>query len=342
MTNRLASLSLDLDNKWSYLKTHGDAGWERFPSYLDVVVPRVLEILADRGLTITFFVVGQDAAIESNHAALRSIADAGHEIGNHSFHHEPWLHLYEPAQLSEELTRAEQAITAATGQRPIGFRGPGYSFSPALLDELARRGYQYDASTFPTFLGPVARAYYFFRSNLSRGDRAQRKQLFGSFSEGFRRLRPYRWPGVPGELIEIPVTTMPLAKIPIHLSYLLYLGQYSERLALAYFRTAMALCDRMDIEPSLLLHPLDFLGADDDRDLAFFPAMQSPASTKVRMAAEILDIFRERRRVVTLRQHAEKYAMAPPSRGALPLETLDLMEDAEQRRAAVSMGVAVP
>ena len=29
-----------------------------------------------------------------NRAALRAIAAAGHEIGNHSFRHEPWLHLY--------------------------------------------------------------------------------------------------------------------------------------------------------------------------------------------------------------------------------------------------------
>ena len=36
----IASLSLDLDNKWSYLKTHGDPGWESFPSYLGILVPR--------------------------------------------------------------------------------------------------------------------------------------------------------------------------------------------------------------------------------------------------------------------------------------------------------------
>ena len=30
----LASLSLDLDNQWSYMKTHGDAGWEALPTYL--------------------------------------------------------------------------------------------------------------------------------------------------------------------------------------------------------------------------------------------------------------------------------------------------------------------
>ena len=84
-TKSHASLSLDLDNQWSYMKTHGDPGWESFPSYLDTAVPRILDFLAERNLKITFFVVGQDAALEKNHAALKSLATAGHEIGNHSF-----------------------------------------------------------------------------------------------------------------------------------------------------------------------------------------------------------------------------------------------------------------
>jgi peptidoglycan/xylan/chitin deacetylase (PgdA/CDA1 family) len=124
-----ASLSLDLDNLWSYLKIHGDPGWESFPSYLDVVVPRVLAFLAERGLRITFFVVGQDAALAENRQALASLAAAGHEIGNHSFRHESWLHLYSETELEEELARAEAAIEDATGRRPEGFRGPGFSLS---------------------------------------------------------------------------------------------------------------------------------------------------------------------------------------------------------------------
>lgn len=63
----IASLSLDLDNQWSYMKTHGDEGWEMFPSYLDILIPRVLKFLDERHLKITFFVVGQDAALEKMH-----------------------------------------------------------------------------------------------------------------------------------------------------------------------------------------------------------------------------------------------------------------------------------
>ena len=131
MTNpkRLASLSLDLDNKWAYLKTHGDKGWDSFPSYLDLVVPRMIEFLEARDLKITVFVVGQDAAIEENKSVLSSIAKAGHEIGNHSFRHEPWLHLYTPDELELEFEKTEAAIFEATGERPVGFRGPGFSLS---------------------------------------------------------------------------------------------------------------------------------------------------------------------------------------------------------------------
>src|SRR5690606_32228689 len=90
----LASVSLDLDDQWTYMKVHGDEGWETFPSYLNVFIPLVLDVLDKLDMKITFFVVGQDAAIRENHAVLRSIIERGHEIANHSFHHESWLKTY--------------------------------------------------------------------------------------------------------------------------------------------------------------------------------------------------------------------------------------------------------
>jgi peptidoglycan-N-acetylglucosamine deacetylase len=224
------------------MKTHGDAGWESFPSYLDIVVPRVLQFMKELNQTITFFIVGQDAALEKNHDALASLAAAGHEIGNHSFHHEPWLHLYTEQQIEDEIARAEEHIERATGQRTTGFRGPGFSCSETLLNVLKRRGYKYDCSTFPTYLGPLARAYYFATAKLTPEEREKRKALFGKFSEGLRPLKPYQWQLPAGELIEIPVTTLPLFKVPIHISYILYASGFSPALAKMYFRTALQFC----------------------------------------------------------------------------------------------------
>lgn len=307
----LASLSLDLDNQWSYMKTHGDAGWEAFPSYLGVVVPRVLDFLKARGLTITFFIVGQDAALEKNGEPLAQIAAAGHEIGNHSFHHEPWLHLRSEAEIEDELARAEEHIAGATGRRPVGFRGPGYSFSPSILRVLVRRGYQYDASTFPTFLGPLARAYYFMTAKLNEEDKLRRKELFGRLSDGLRPLKPYRCQLDNGTLVEMPVTTMPIFKLPIHVSYLLYLSAFSPALALAYFRNAIRFCRLTGTPVSLLLHPLDFLGADDLQELSFFPGMSLPGEKKLRTVGQALNILSDNFSVVTLQQHAAAALPAP-------------------------------
>jgi peptidoglycan-N-acetylglucosamine deacetylase len=119
----LASLSLDLDNQWSYMKIHGDPGWESHPSYLDVMIPRALDFFWQRHLKITFFIVGQDAALEKNHRAIAAIGAAGHEVGNHSFHHESWLHLYTEAEIEQEIALAEFHIERVTGIKPTGFRG---------------------------------------------------------------------------------------------------------------------------------------------------------------------------------------------------------------------------
>jgi hypothetical protein len=302
-----ASLSLDLDNHWSYMKTHGDSGWESFPSYLDIVVPRVLDFMKARNLTITFFIVGQDAALDKNSEALGQISAAGHEVGNHSFHHEPWLHMRSEAQVEEELTLADKHIERVTGNRPVGFRGPGFSFSQDILRVLVRRGYKYDASTFPTYLGPLARAYYFMTTRLSAEDKEQRKELFGKLRDGFRPLKPYRCEFDEGALVEIPVTTMPVFKLPIHVSYILYLSAFSPSLALSYFRDAMTFCRLTGTQVSLLLHPLDFLGADDDLPaLSFFPAMQLSSERKLRAVGEVLDVLSDNFSVLTLREHAEK------------------------------------
>lgn len=302
----IASLSLDLDNQWSYMKTHGDVGWEQFPSYLDVVVPRVLAFLKERNLKITFFIVGQDAALEKNREAIASIAAAGHEIGNHSFNHEPWLHLYSRAELVEEFEKTENALENVTGKRPVGFRGPGYSLSPTVLEVLGERGYEYDCSTLPTYIAPLARAYYFFKSpQMSDEEREKRKKLFGKLSDGFQSLKPHFIEAAGKSLVEIPVTTFPLLKTPIHASYLLYLSTFLRGAAKAYWRSALAMCRLTGVQPSLLLHPLDFMSGSDTEELKFFPGMNLPIEQKLEFVSEILDLYTKHFDVVTMREHAD-------------------------------------
>jgi len=280
----IASLSLDLDNQWSYMKTHGDKGWDRFPSYFDIVIPEVLDVLDQLQLKITFFIVGQDAALERNRDALKLLTERGHEVGNHSFHHEPWLHTYSPDQVKREILDTEKYIQKVSGEKPLGFRGPGFSWSKNLIETLATNDYLYDASTLPMYIGPLARMYYFWTSKLSEEEKEQRKNLYGSFKDGLRPVKPYLWQ-LPSKncLLEIPVTTIPLIKIPFHMSYLLYISRYSESLMTFYLRMAIAFCKMTGVGPSFLLHPLDFIGGDQVPALAFFPGMDLSRDYKMKI-----------------------------------------------------------
>lgn len=298
----LASVSLDLDDQWSYMKVHGDDGWETFPSYLDVVVPIFLDVFDRLDIKITFFVVGQDAAIERNHKILRSIIERGHEIGNHSFHHESWLKTYSKEKIEAEIKTAEEAIYNATGVTTNMFRGPGFSWSNDLLEVLQKRNYLFDASILPTYISPLMRKYYFAKSKLTKEQKESRKELFGSYKEGFYPLKPYKWKLKSGNrLLEIPVTTMPFFKLPFHQSYLLYISGYSKWLMKMYLRFSILMCRITKTPPSYLLHPLDLIGGDDVPQLSFFPGMDIKSEKK-------LEVFETA--ITMLKKHFELLPMS--------------------------------
>ena len=203
-----------------------------------------------------------------------------------------------------KLATAEENIEWVTGVRPQGFRGPGFSISPTVRDVLKARGYAYDGSSLPTFLGPLARAYYLLTTRLNAAERRKRSQLFGRWRDGLLPLTPHYVKSASGNLIEMPVTTMPVFRTPFHLSYLVYLLGFSPLLAHTYLRLALSLCSMAGVAPSFLLHPLDFLGPKEAPELAFFPGMRLPLESKLGLADFALHTIAERWQPSTMMTHA--------------------------------------
>jgi len=81
----------------------------------------VLEVLARYTVPATFFQCGANVARLP--AVAREVAQAGHEIGNHSYAH-PLYCRYSPRAIGADLARAQQTILAATGRQPDWFRAP--------------------------------------------------------------------------------------------------------------------------------------------------------------------------------------------------------------------------
>ncbi|NUN49760.1 MAG: polysaccharide deacetylase family protein, partial [Candidatus Brocadiae bacterium] len=114
----------------------------------------LMEILGKRGVSATWFTLGTVADLLPSE--LRGIVQAGHEIASHGHAHDD-VDALGPEGFGKDLARAEEALHAACGVRPRGYRSPKWSAGragPWYFETLARRGYVYDSSLNPVpFLG---------------------------------------------------------------------------------------------------------------------------------------------------------------------------------------------
>jgi peptidoglycan-N-acetylglucosamine deacetylase len=83
--------------------------------------PQVLEVLRRCRVRATFCVIGRDAA--ANAWLLNAIADAGHEIANHSWSH-PLLTRMRSHEIYEQLARTCDVVDEAVGTAPVLARAP--------------------------------------------------------------------------------------------------------------------------------------------------------------------------------------------------------------------------
>jgi peptidoglycan-N-acetylglucosamine deacetylase len=88
---------------------------------------RLLEMLKQRDIKATFFLIGQNVA--SNPDLVRRILAEGHEIGNHSWTH-PQLSKLSDQKVTAEITKTQDAIKEASGFTPTLLRPPYGAITP--------------------------------------------------------------------------------------------------------------------------------------------------------------------------------------------------------------------
>lgn len=148
---RIASLSVDLDEIPCYAAIHGlampeDASRDAVYAF---AVERLANLFADERVDATFFVIGADVERRENSSVLRGLATAGHELGNHSFHHRYDLTRLGRETIRDEIDAATHVIEANTGATVEGFRAPGYTITDEVFGVLSELGFAYDSSVFP-------------------------------------------------------------------------------------------------------------------------------------------------------------------------------------------------
>lgn len=117
-------------------------------------VNRILGILEENKVQLTFFVVGEVA--ERFPELIEKVCEHGHEVAFHGFHHR-LLWKLDAKSFKEELKRFDKLTKTITGEKCLGFRAPSCSMDNRTiwaLDILEKFDYLYDSSVFP-MKGPL-------------------------------------------------------------------------------------------------------------------------------------------------------------------------------------------
>ncbi len=308
----IGAISSDIDTLQSLYKGHG----LRRPAYtyaeMEIGLANFSRFLERYDAKATLFMVGNDFLQSQNAAPIRAAADCGHEIANHSMTHAQGFRLLPPDQMEAEVAGMEDACQALLGRRPVGFRSPGWNLGDSAMTILKRRGYLYDSSVHPTSLMPVFKFLHWWNTkNRTGGDRTTMGQLdymlsplrpFMSSSDGFARHGS-------GGIVELPVTVVPVVRLPFWATFLLATG-------MGVFKASLQALVAMKMPVQFQFHLSDFVDFNHAEfadqvpragDGVYVPqALWTPLETKRELFTRAIDLIAEHYQFITLEQWAKQ------------------------------------
>ena len=147
-------LGFDLDGESLWISK--DPAHEKRPGVLSqgaygprVGAPLILDLLERFAIRATFFVPGWVA--ERHPELIARIHRNGHELGHHGYRHE-WLDGDRPELEREVLAKGIAALTAITGERPLGYRSPAWELTEHTLGLLRDEGFLYSSNLMSDFV----------------------------------------------------------------------------------------------------------------------------------------------------------------------------------------------
>lgn len=315
------AVSIDLDGIACYYRIHGLGAHppELEHVILERALPRAAKLFAEKGLRVTWFVVGRDidwqaqvrdgAARAANADRLAKLHAAGDELGNHSYTHPYDLARLSADTVAEEIGSCDRVLRAVTKRAVHGFRAPGYDVSPAMLDALAQRGYRYDSSVFP------APGYYAAKATVMAALAVLRRpsgavltnpRLLAAPSDPYRPAMAAPWRRGQAPLVELPIAVTPWTRIPaIGTSLLVAPDVIRKRIIAAMGKRAFF---------NFELHGIDFADAEKDgipgELVAHQPDLRIPIAEKLARLSAILDELKATWQCVTLGEVAADVQLA--------------------------------
>ncbi|MBW2976394.1 polysaccharide deacetylase family protein [Candidatus Woesearchaeota archaeon] len=207
-------ISFDMDSWWALLDIKNKRISKKKDFLIKKSVPRIRKLLNKYHIKATFFVLGPD--VESFPKLYKNLITDGHEIANHTYCHFHNLKDRPLSVIRREIKKNHDVIKDKLKVIPIGFRAPNYSFNEKVLRVLEETKYKYDSSLSPSFY-PLAFPLAWLRM--------PKESYFPS------RKNILRKGGSP--VLEIPLSTSHLFRLPLIGTSIRILGQWFLRLSLS-------------------------------------------------------------------------------------------------------------
>lgn len=141
-------LTIDLED-WFHSLDPFPYNWGNYERRVEYGTNKLLDFLASKDCTATFFVLG-DVAV-NNPSLIKRIYNEKHEIGSHGFNH---LFIYKQTrdEFKSDLRKSLSYLSDLTGEKIISYRAPYFSIVSETMwafDILAEEGIKNDSSIFP-------------------------------------------------------------------------------------------------------------------------------------------------------------------------------------------------
>lgn len=128
--------------------------WDKMESRVEANTEALLNLLARKKVTATFFVLGWIATRYPQ--LIEAIYKEGHEIASHGYAHRQ-ITFQTPEEFESDIVRCNVTLNAIVGEKPKGYRAPAFSITKDTLwalDILKKNGFTYDSSIYPFSFHP--------------------------------------------------------------------------------------------------------------------------------------------------------------------------------------------
>lgn len=232
-------------------------------SSIIIGVPLLLDLFNEYNVRSTFFVTS-DAA-ENTAGVLREVIRHKHEIGHHGYEHQHF-YLQKPNKHYVSIKEATKKISDYLKVIPIGFRAHLFKVNEEILKSLIKLGYKYDSSI-------ISSSKMLNKHSSTKAPKTPYHLILHNMCKK-RQLA----------IIEIPISILPIIKLPLGLSYIKFFGSSFSKFFLLMINQKVT---------TLYLHPYDLFSLPDEANVPFYFRLAHKKGRGFSILRGLLEYFEE-------------------------------------------------